>query len=138
MAENSFWIDEVEKAVRKLLVASQKGGVGKTTTAINLAAAAARAGVRALLLDVDPLSCISAALNLHEHPRRQSLRQAGVDLPGVFVSGVVPGLDVISPYEDGSCADADLDDLLKVFASADFASSNDGAAVRTWPATAVD
>src|SRR2546421_1314275 len=89
----------LEKAVRKLLVASQQGGVGKTTTSINLAAAAAQAGVRVLLLDADPLSCISAALNLPQHPRRQSLTQAGVDLPGVLVSGVIPGLDVVSPYE---------------------------------------
>jgi chromosome partitioning protein len=111
----------VELAVRKLLVASQQGGVGKTTTAINLAAAAAQAGVRVLLLDADPLSCISAALNLPHHPRRQPLRQTGLELPGVLVGNVVPGLDIVSPYEDGSCSDADLDDLFKVLASADFA-----------------
>ena len=62
--------------MRKLLVARQKGGVGKTTTSINLAAAAALAGARVLLLDADPLSSISASLNLAEHPQRQSLRTA--------------------------------------------------------------
>src|ERR1700738_1124321 len=97
-----------EMAVRKLLVASQKGGVGKTTTTINLAAAAAQAGVRVLLLDGDPLGCLSAALNLHEHPRPQLLRETGVDLPGVLVSSVIPGLDIASPYEGGSCTDDDL------------------------------
>ncbi len=107
--------------MRKLLVASQQGGVGKTTTSINLAAAAAQAGVRVLLLDADPLSCISAALNLPQHPRRQPLRQAGLELPGVLVGNVLPGFDVLSPYEDGSCSDADLDDLFKVLASAEFA-----------------
>jgi chromosome partitioning protein len=107
-------------SVRKLLVASQKGGVGKTTTSINLAAAAAHAGVRVLLLDADPLSCISAALNLPQHPRRQVLTQAGVDLPGVLVSGVIPGLDVLCPYEDGSCTDDDLDAVLRVLGSTDF------------------
>lgn len=104
--------------MRKLLVASQKGGVGKTTTSINVAAAAAKAGARVLLLDADPLCSISAALNLHEHPRRRSLRQ--MDLPGTLVGGVLPGLDVACPYEDGSCMDEELDDLLKVLASPSF------------------
>jgi chromosome partitioning protein len=97
--------------VRKLLVASQKGGVGKTTTSINLAAAAAMAGTRVLLLDADPLSSISVSLNLAEHPQRQSLREAGIDLPGVLVCDVVPGLDVLSPYEAGGCSDDELDRL---------------------------
>src|SRR5947209_11475388 len=79
-----------EPAVRKLMVASQKGGVGKTTTSVNLAAATALAGARVLLLDADPLSSISVSLNLAQHPQRQTLRQAGVDLPGVLVCGVVP------------------------------------------------
>src|SRR5947209_19110548 len=81
-----------EPAVRKLMVASQKGGVGKTTTSINLAAAAALAGARVLLLDADPLSSISTSLNLADRPQREPLRQSGVDLPGVLVSNVLPGL----------------------------------------------
>jgi chromosome partitioning protein len=98
--------------VRKLLVASQKGGVGKTTTSMNLAAAAAHSGTRVLLLDADPVSNISTALNLADHPHRQSLRQAVIDLPGVLVTNFVPGLDVLSPYEEGRCSDQDLDRLL--------------------------
>src|ERR1700730_8137478 len=80
----------VESAVRKLLVASQKGGVGKTTTSINLAAATAMAGARGLLLAADPLSSISASLTLSQHPQRQPLRQAGIDLPGVLAGNVIP------------------------------------------------
>ncbi|HWG42311.1 MAG TPA: ParA family protein [Gemmataceae bacterium] len=99
--------------MRKLLVASQKGGVGKTTTSMNLAAAAARSGTRVLLLDADPLSNISTALNLAEHPHRQLLRQAGIDLPGVLITNIVPGLDVLSPYDEGRCSDDDLDRLLR-------------------------
>lgn len=98
--------------VRKLLVASQKSGVGKTTTSVNLAAAAVRLGTRVLLLDADPLSNISTALRLAEHPHRQSLRPIGINLPGVLVSNIVPGLDILSPYEEGSCSDEDLDRLL--------------------------
>jgi chromosome partitioning protein len=107
----------LEKAVRKLLVASQKSGVGKTTTSMNLAAAAAAAGARVLLLDADPLSSITGSLNLAEHPRRRPLREAGFDLPGVLVSDFVPGLDFFSPYEAGRCTDADLDELLRLVTS---------------------
>lgn len=103
--------------MRKLLVASQKGGVGKTTTSMNLAAAAAHSGTRVLLLDADPVSNISTALNLTEHPHRQSLRQAGIDLPGVLVTNFVPGLDVLSPYEEGRCSDQDLDRLLQALST---------------------
>lgn len=48
--------------MRKLMIASQKGGVGKTTTALNLAVVASEHGHRVLLLDTDPLGGISAAL----------------------------------------------------------------------------
>src|SRR5262245_1463566 len=106
--------------VRKLLVASQKGGVGKTTTSTNLAAATALAGARVLLLDADPLSSIGSSLNLAQHPGRQPLRAAGIDLPGVLASNVLPGLDVLSPYEDGGCSDDELDHLLALVAAPSF------------------
>jgi chromosome partitioning protein len=47
-----------------LAVVSQKGGVGKTTTAINLAAAFARSGIRTLLVDIDPQGSIRYGLGL--------------------------------------------------------------------------
>jgi chromosome partitioning protein len=107
------------------LVVSQKSGVGKTTTAINLAAGAAAAGARVLLLESDPLNGVSAALNLPQHRERKQLRDAGIDLPGILCCSVLPGLDVISPYEEGGCSDEDLDRLLQVLGLEAFAESYD-------------
>ncbi|MFO0879837.1 MAG: ParA family protein [Gemmataceae bacterium] len=119
--------------MRKLLIASQKGGVGKTTTSINLAAATALSGARVLLLDADPLSSISASLNLTQHAQRQSLRQSGIDLPGVLVSNVLPGLDVLSPYDDGGCSDEELDSLLALLGTTAFQDCYDALIVDTPP-----
>ncbi len=102
--------------MRKLLVASQKSGVGKTTTSMNLAAAAA--GARVLLLDADPLNAVGEALDLARHPRRRTLRADGIELPGILCHDVVPGLDVLCPYEDGGCPDDEFDELLRLAGSA--------------------
>src|SRR5205807_443021 len=103
--------------VRKLLVASQKSGVGKTTTAINLAAATALNGARVLLVDVDPVGTVSMALNLSGHAHRRSLADLGFQLHGDVCRDVVPGLDVISPYDEGLGSGDALEKLLNFIGS---------------------
>jgi chromosome partitioning protein len=103
----------VETAVRKLLIASQKSGVGTTTTAINLAAATAHAGARVLLIDTDPVGCIGMTLDVQRRGRRRDLRDLGIDLPGGLWSDVFPGLDVLAPYDEGLAANEHQEALLE-------------------------
>ncbi|GAB6900004.1 ParA family protein [Kineosporia succinea] len=67
------------KQTRVLTVSNQKGGVGKTTTTVNMAAALAQAGLRVLVLDIDPQGNASTALGIDHHAEVDSIYDVLVD-----------------------------------------------------------
>jgi chromosome partitioning protein len=97
---------------RVIALCNQKGGVGKTTTTINLGAALAEAGRRVLVVDFDPQGALSVGLGVNPHELDLTiynlLMQRDVSIEDVLLKTSVPGLDLLPGNIDLSAAEVQL------------------------------
>ncbi|GAA0620762.1 ParA family protein [Sporichthya brevicatena] len=101
---------------RVMVVANQKGGVGKTTTTVNLAAALAMHGLKVLVIDLDPQGNASTALGVPHHSGVMSTYELLVDGAGIKecvqeVEGL-PGLSCVPATIDLAGAEIELVSLV--------------------------
>jgi chromosome partitioning protein len=97
-----------------IAITNQKGGVGKTTTTINLGAALASAGLRILLVDSDPQGNTTSGMGLEKTQGMPTLYDAllaGVDPLTTIHSSGMTGLDIIPADKNLVAANLDLVDL---------------------------
>ncbi|MDO9126115.1 MAG: ParA family protein [Parvibaculum sp.] len=96
---------------RILVVANQKGGVGKTTTAINLGTALAAVGERVLIVDLDPQGNASTGLGIGRAERKVSAYDVLIGaalIEDAVVPTKVPGLDIVPSTMDLLGAELEL------------------------------
>lgn len=90
-------------AARSVCIINQKGGVGKTTTAVNLAAALSNSGVKTLLVDLDPQANATLGFGVRPESLDASLYEALVEskpAKEVRVIGLAAGVDLLPAHPD--------------------------------------
>jgi chromosome partitioning protein len=93
---------------RVYAIANQKGGVGKTTTAVNVGACLAEAGERVLLVDLDPQANATSGLGLRANGASTHELLDGVPLSNLAKPSGFPNLDVVMAKSDLAAAAVDL------------------------------
>ena len=94
-----------------IAIANQKGGVGKTTTAINIATAMAATGWKTLLVDLDPQGNASTGMGVSSDRRERSSYDVIVEQATIaecIQASTIPGLDVVPATQDLSGAEVEL------------------------------
>lgn len=94
-----------------IAIANQKGGVGKTTTAINMATAMAATGWKTLLIDLDPQGNASTGMGIEASVRRLNsydLLLGEASLVECAQATEIPGLDIVPATQDLSGAEVEL------------------------------
>ena len=108
-------IDVASRSANRILaIANQKGGVGKTTTAINLATALAATGRRVMLFDLDPQGNASTGLGIDRNAIKSGSYEVligGAPIATGAVPTAVPGLVVVPASVDLSGAELELVDI---------------------------